>query len=682
LSRDGRALEERLELAARVRTIVANAGRARQVERRLDELEHDHETEPDLLAVIAAGWWKAGKHERALATVRKVLAQAPSHGARLACAGILLDAGPAATGELSRVLDDLEAEPQLSLRERRQIDAIRLTQLIHAVDADRRAGEYRRAFLRLDAALQATPDAPPLLAALARLEASAGNAARALATYELLLARDPTNLELSEGAAFAAVAAGRLPRARQLAVAVIDRHGDDPRAFLLAGRVALARHDDQLAHHLFDLGLERSRQRPADAADRDSDVQLVRARALVADARRDLAGDEPAADDDEAPPPETALREEVSGIDLRYAPTASAGVRFRFRSGDPGLSRLFEVDLPLALQMSPGPRWGRFTALGTPVYLDAQPIDLTDVTIADSFGTNGVQTPTTLPLRLSTSVWGFALAMRYDYRDLHLEVGSTPIGFRIVDVVGQAAWEGRVGSWTFGLRGFRSAVTDSVLSYSGLRDVNSGIVWGGVRRAGGAVDLDFNPGAYTLHLFVSYAAFTGKRVDTNHGGAYSLTGMWRFYRRPRQTVALGLDAFVMNYAEDLRYFSLGQGGYFSPQFFLLVGLPMTWVTRGDGWKLTAAAEAGVNYYFEDASPIFPADGDLQAIRAANPALGTQLHGAFYPGFDKTNAYGKLHVDVDVDLGAHFALDCGLDGEFSSAYSQIVFGVGLHKAFTR
>ena len=60
----------------------------------------------------------------------------------------------------------------------------------------------------------------------------------------------------------------------------------------------------------------------------------------------------------------------------------------------------------------------------------------------------------------------------------------------------------------------------------------------------------------------------------------------------------------------------------------------------------------------------------------------QLHGAFYPGIEKVNAYGKLHLDVQVDLGGHFALDSGFDGEFSSAYSQIVFNVGLHKTFPR
>ena len=199
LTTDGRALKERLELSARARKALDRSHGRRQVEQRLGELERDNETNADLLGVIAAAWWKSGNHERALATVRKALAQAPTRGARLRCAGILLDAGAREAGELSRLLDDLSAEPQLSVREQRQIDAIRLTQLIHAVDDDRRAGEYRRAFLRLQAALEATPEAPLLLAALARLQASAGHAAKALAIYQVLVEHDPTDLAAHRG---------------------------------------------------------------------------------------------------------------------------------------------------------------------------------------------------------------------------------------------------------------------------------------------------------------------------------------------------------------------------------------------------------------------------------------------------------------------------------------------------
>src|SRR5262249_14275112 len=155
-------------------------------------------------------WSKAGQHERAAAVARKVLSSAPSRGLRLRCAGILLAAGASQAAALARLLDELAGEPDLSARERKQSDDIRATLLIREVDEDRRSGEFRGGFLRLEPALKATPDEFALLFALARLHASADQPARALAVYKELALRDPENLAIAEGAALAAIATGQI----------------------------------------------------------------------------------------------------------------------------------------------------------------------------------------------------------------------------------------------------------------------------------------------------------------------------------------------------------------------------------------------------------------------------------------------------------------------------------------
>jgi hypothetical protein len=398
----------------------------------------------------------------------------------------------------------------------------------------------------------------------------------------------------------------------------------------------------------------------------------------MAEARAQLAGDEPAAEVEEPPAP--ALKSELAHLDERYAPTVGAGIWFRFRSGDPGLSRLFEVDIPLTLRVSPRHQYGHFTLQAVPVYLSAETADLANPAIADVFGTDGVFKPTTAPLRLSNQVWGFSVSLRYELRGFFAEVATTPIGFHVLDVIGQAGWLGVFGPWSFGLRGFRQAVADSLLSYGGLRDPRSGVVWGGVRREGGQLDLDYDPGDYQVHLFAAYAAYTGERVAGNDGGQYGLSGMWRLHRTPRQTLALGINLFLMNYAENLRYFTFGQGGYFSPQFFLMAGVPLSWRFNGDGWTLSAAGEVGVNWYQEDTSAMFPTNGILQAVRQTQPDLGEQFHDAFFPAVERIAPYGKLHLSVTHDLPGHFMVDASFDAQFAPAYSEILLRLALHKAF--
>jgi hypothetical protein len=283
-------------------------------------------------------------------------------------------------------------------------------------------------------------------------------------------------------------------------------------------------------------------------------------------------------------------------------------------------------------------------------------------------------------MRQSTDVGGVSLALRYDYRAFFAELGSTPIGFRVVNVVGQAGWVGNFGPWSFGLRGFRLPVTDSVLSFSGLHEPRSGVIWGGVTREGGQVDANYDPGEFAIHAYASYSAFTGKHVEANHGGQYDLKGMWRFYRQRRQAVALGLELFITHYAKNLRFFTFGQGGYFSPQFFLFTGVPLTWELHTAEWTFGASAALGVNWYQEDASPMFPADGAMQRLRESLTNPGVQFHDGSFAGVEHVSAFGKLHLGVTHDFGSALSVQGGFDGQFGPAYSEILLMLALHHVF--
>jgi len=93
--------------------------------------------------------------------------------------GSLLRPGELAAARAARKAGTLSAEALRAVEDRCIQAAIRQQEALGLRAAT--DGEYRRAFMRLDPALKATPDAPTLLAALARLEASAGHASKALA---------------------------------------------------------------------------------------------------------------------------------------------------------------------------------------------------------------------------------------------------------------------------------------------------------------------------------------------------------------------------------------------------------------------------------------------------------------------------------------------------------------------
>jgi hypothetical protein len=87
----------------------------------------------------------------------------------------------------------------------------------------------------------------------------------------------------------------------------------------------------------------------------------------------------------------------------------------------------------------------------------------------------------------------------------------------------------------------------------------------------------------------------------------------------------------MHYDKNLRYFTLGQGGYFSPQQYVLMGVPLRWT---GSWRrqlqYSISGSLGVQHFHENASPYFPTSPELQA-----------RNGLYYSPFTSTGSNYSL-----------------------------------------
>ena len=104
-----------------------------------------------------------------------------------------------------------------------------------------------------------------------------------------------------------------------------------------------------------------------------------------------------------------------------------------------------------------------------------------------------------------------------------------------------------------------------------------------------------------------------------------------FYAADRELKA-GINMNYMNFDKNLSYFSYGQGGYFSPQNYVSVSLPVDYSQTFSNLKLSVGAAVGYQSYSEDQSNYYPNDPDLQSQLEAYAAAGQT------PG---TSACGRL-----------------------------------------
>jgi tetratricopeptide (TPR) repeat protein len=649
-SPDMARLAARTRVAAEVEEAAASAGGFEGRQRLLALAARQDPTGATAASVVRAfGRLNDPRGAEEAARVALAVNRAPGAAARLAIAGALLEAGQEQmAASLAR---GLEADAALTPDARRQADALLAGVAVRAADRANEAGDQAAGFDRLRPVLARAPDDPAANLALARLYEGARRPAQAVAIAESVLARDPRNLDARAGAVEAAIAARDWRRAETLVDEARVLAPNEARVSLMEARLARARGDNHAA-----LAAARRAQ---DQRQAQVGVQAVTPMSFAPSGanpfrRAGVAVAGPAPRD----PLSAQIAREVEAAREAAATRFAVTPTLRGRSGTQGLDRLEEVALPIEASVSPRGIGGRLTASVTPVAINAGTLP-GDLVSLQSFGANPIAYPGGMLRPRDDGATGVGLGLSYQRGWFRGDVGSTPIGFRFPTVVGGLEISPELGGG-FRLRvaGERRAVTDSLLSWSGQRDALTGESWGGVVRTGGRAQLEYSTGPANFYAGGGYAVVDGQGVADNTRVELGAGGSFAVLRRPDETVSLGLDLVYFAYDRNLRHFTLGHGGYFSPQDYTAVNLPVEWRARSGDWRWRLGASIGYAVWSEDAAPVFPTNAGLQAQLLARVGSNPNIQ-AFYAGKSEAGVIGSLRGDVEYALTRDLALGASL-----------------------
>lgn len=311
------------------------------------------------------------------------------------------------------------------------------------------------------------------------------------------------------------------------------------------------------------------------------------------------------------PGPVARLESETSGW-------VGGEVAIRSRKGEAGLSQLFDLEAPVTLVL-PETSFGQASITATPVYLDS------GTASGDRLLRSG---SSALTLGLGEAgtrdAGGVAFGIGYKLGDFKADIGVTPIGFEVERLVGGISWRFNPDQWRLGAEVSRRAVSESLLAYAGAKDPLLGRNYGGVSRTGGRVDVAWDSGSFGTYGYAGFYSYDGENTDTN---ASVLGGAGVFGRTalaPNHGLTYGLNLTVFGFDENRRFYSFGHGGYFSPQLFTSVTVPVQWsgVAGPLSWNVSAAA--GVQSFREDGAAFYPGfdalQTELERVAALNPDL--------------------------------------------------------------
>ncbi|MFZ6781047.1 cellulose synthase subunit BcsC-related outer membrane protein [Undibacterium sp. Ji83W] len=394
---------------------------------------------------------------------------------------------------------------------------------------------------------------------------------------------------------------------------------------------------------------------------------------------------------------EAALLKEIDSINELKRTEVSVEVATRTRSGEKGLSALTDIEIPIEARINTL-GLGQFGLKIIPVVVDAGTLYLNDPAISGQFGRNAIvverakysKVPFTTIARqqglsnvatLDEEAKGGALNLSYEMAGVRADIGSSPIGFPVQNVVGGLRWSGSDDGASLGIEIARRSVTDSYLSYAGAKDSLYGLTWGGITRTGVKIDTSYDGEDGGVYATLGYYGLTGKNVAKNTEAEVGVGAYWRAYKTNdfSFTTGLGLTSFFYN--KNLRYFTYGHGGYFSPKSYVALGIPLEIAGRKGRFSYQLATSLGVQHFRELSALYYPnsaADqAELEQFAAANPGINIQTS---YPGQTRTAFAFKVGGAAEYQLTPHLFLGGKISADNSGDFNDTSAALYLRYSF--
>ncbi|KMK82053.1 cellulose synthase subunit BcsC [Pectobacterium atrosepticum ICMP 1526] len=242
------------------------------------------------------------------------------------------------------------------------------------------------------------------------------------------------------------------------------------------------------------------------------------------------------------------------------------------------------------------------------------------------------------------------------------DIGTTPLGFDVVDVVGGASYRGdwRQIGWT--ATASRRPISSSLLAFGGTKDPGTGITWGGVRATGVSLGLSYDRGeAHGVWSDFSVHQITGKNVADNDRARAMAGYYYKLINEDNQRVTVGLNSMWWRHQKDLSGYSLGQGGYYSPQQYFSLGVPVNYRQRTENWSWELGGSVSWSRSSTKNQRRYPLVGLL-----GNAALTDRddiEQGSSSSGFGYT-----ARAIVERRLSSHWTLGVGIDIQQAKDYT--------------
>ena len=235
------------------------------------------------------------------------------------------------------------------------------------------------------------------------------------------------------------------------------------------------------------------------------------------------------------------------------------------------------------------------------------------------------------------------------------------MGFDVVNWVGDVSYESSFHDIGWTLSAIHEPYTNSLLSFSGTKDPNSQLTWGGVVASGAELSLSYDNGkAHGFWSSLNIALLTGKNVINNHRILLNSGYYYKLINENNRRLTLGLTNLLWHFDKNLNHYTLGHGGYFSPQFYASFSIPLNYRYRNNNWSYEVGGSASWSHSQTRDILQFPLSNLV-------PNLNETPNAFFEGGRSATFGY-RLLASAERRLSSHFILGAMIDMQRSPEFT--------------
>jgi cellulose synthase operon protein C len=365
-----------------------------------------------------------------------------------------------------------------------------------------------------------------------------------------------------------------------------------------------------------------------------------------------------------------AVRDSIASIEARRQPRFEIGTSHFGRAGNAGTSRVNGQEWTAALHWPVSYRGHVFGQVDR-VNLDADQLPVFR-SEARNFGQIAALPDATNlppPIRQAGKAYSVGAGWVDDIR--RLDFGVVGVGQPSPTITGGWKESFKIGGRDATLEISRRVETSSLLAYAGSRDPVSLQIWGGVSNNSVAIRISESLPNHWHHSGTVRVGFmAGTHIETN---PYTqLQGRWThaIAGTINGDAQAGVVINIWRYEKNSSGFTYGQGGYYSPQLYASMQLPLEFSHQVGPWRYALRGHLTYSWAREASAVYFPRDPALQAA-ASNPIAAANINQG--PGV-------AFHIDNEYQINPSWILGATAGWEKSRDYNPYKFGIYIRHHF--